>query len=125
MVARRREIASVYAKHIAEIPGLRAVADPAYGTSNFQSYWVEVGPGFPLDREGLFTHLAAHDISARRGIMAAHRQPAYRDRDNGFQPLPVTERLTDNTLILPVFHQMSDSEQARVVEALRSAGRSS
>ena len=39
------------------------------------------------------------DISARRGIMAAHRQPAYADHAHG--PLAVTERLTDDTLILP------------------------
>jgi dTDP-4-amino-4,6-dideoxygalactose transaminase len=39
-------------------------------------------------------------------------------------PLPVTEHLTDTTLILPVFHQMSESEQHRVVDALRSAGQS-
>ena len=49
--------------------------------------------------------------------MAAHRQPAHRDRDTG-RPLPVTDRLTAGTLILPVFHQMTDSEQSRVVEAL-------
>jgi dTDP-4-amino-4,6-dideoxygalactose transaminase len=122
MVRRRREIAATYAKEIAEIPGLRAVADPPYGTSNFQSYWVEVEPSFPLSREGLLAHLARADISARRGIMAAHRQPAYYGRDTGCVPLPVTERLTDNTLILPVFQQMSESEQSRVVEALRSAG---
>ena len=35
--------------------------------------------------------------------------------------LPVTERLTDNTLILPLFHQMSESEQARVIDVLRPA----
>jgi dTDP-4-amino-4,6-dideoxygalactose transaminase len=122
MVRRRREIAAGYAKHIAEIPGLRAVADPPYGTSNFQSYWLEVEPSFPLDREGLLEHLARADISARRGIMAAHRQPAYRGSLTASPGLPVTERLTDNTLILPLFHQMSDSEQARVVEALQSAG---
>jgi dTDP-4-amino-4,6-dideoxygalactose transaminase len=122
MVRRRREIAAGYAKHIAEIPGLRAVCDPRWGTSNFQSYWVEVEPSFPLDREGLLAHLARTDISARRGIMAAHRQPAYRDSDERPSRLPVTERLTDNTVILPVFHQMSESEQSRVVEALTSAG---
>ena len=60
-----------------------------------------------------------HDISARRGIMAAHRQPAYAGSDHG--PLPVTERLTDHTLILPLFHQMTDEEQDRVVEAIRAA----
>ncbi len=121
MVRRRREIAAGYAKAIAEMAGLRAVTDPPWGTSNFQSFWVEVLPEFPLDREGLLVHLAAADISARRGIMAAHRQPAYRDADRGSVPLPVTERLTDHTLILPVFHQLSESEQSRVIEALRSA----
>jgi dTDP-4-amino-4,6-dideoxygalactose transaminase len=120
-VARRRELAAVYAKQLAEIPGLRPVTDPPYGTTNVQSYWVEVTDGFPMGRDGLLAHLAAADISARRGIMAAHRQPPY--RDHGGAPLPVTERLTDRTLILPVFHRMSESEQARVVDALRSAAR--
>jgi len=119
VVARRREIAATYAKHIGEIPGLRAVADPAWGTCNFQSFWVEVGPEYPLDREGLLGRLAEADISARRGIMAAHRQPAY--AGTAHVALPMTERLTDNTLILPVFHQMSESEQGRVIDALVGA----
>jgi dTDP-4-amino-4,6-dideoxygalactose transaminase len=119
VVARRRELAAAYAKEIADIDGLRAVADPAWGTSNFQSFWVEVGEGYPVDREGLMEALARADISARRGIMAAHRQPAYAGRDTGEVPLPVTERLTDSTLILPLFHQMSESEQARVIDVLR------
>ena len=76
---------------------------------------------FPLDREGLLAHLAAHDISARRGIMAAHRQPAYAEHPR--MPLPVTERLTDTTIILPLYHQMTESEHSRVVEAVRTAGR--
>ena len=69
-------------------------------------------PDFPVDRDGLLVILAEADISARRGIMAAHRQPAYADRDTGWADLPVTERLTDPTLILPLFHQMSESDQA-------------
>lgn len=119
VVARRREIAASYTQQISDIPGLRAVADPAWGTSNVQSFWVEVEPGFALDRDGLLAHLASADISARRGIMAAHRQPAY--AGTAHAPLPVTEHMTDSTLILPVFHQMSESDQARVVDALRSA----
>ena len=37
--------------------------------------------------------------------------------------LPVTERLNDRTLILPLFHQMTDQEHARVCEALSTAWR--
>lgn len=123
VVARRRELGAAYGKAIAEIDGLRAVADPEWGTTNYQSFWVEVGEDYPLDREGLIAALADADISARRGIMSSHRQPAYAGRDTGSAALPVTERLTDNTLILPLFHQLSESEQARVVDVLREQGR--
>ena len=121
IVARRRELAAVYADEIAAIDGLRAVADPAWGTSNFQSYWVEVLPSAGTTREDVLEALARADVSARRGIMAAHLQPAYRGIDTGSAPLPITERLTRNTLILPVFHQMTDSEQEQVINALRGA----
>ncbi|MET8522170.1 DegT/DnrJ/EryC1/StrS family aminotransferase [Nocardioides sp. NPDC004968] len=119
VVTRRRELAAVYAKSVAEIGGLRAVADPAWGTSNFQSFWIEVGYPYGLDREGLLSALAEAGISARRGIMASHRQPAYASPSLS---LPATEHLTDNTLILPLFHQISDSEQARVIDVLRQGG---
>ena len=121
VVARRRQIAAGYAKAIAELRGLRLVADPDWGTTNFQSCWVEVGPEYGWDRDGLLIALAEADISARRGIMAAHRQPAFAGRDHG--PLPMTEHLTDHTLILPLYHQMSESEQARVVDVLRAGSR--
>ena len=62
-------------------------------------------------------------ISARRGIMAAHRQPAYAGRDTGAATCPVTERLTDHTLILPLFHQLTEDEQSRVIQSiLKAAG---
>ncbi|GAA4140861.1 DegT/DnrJ/EryC1/StrS family aminotransferase [Leifsonia shinshuensis] len=121
IVRRRRELAARYAELLADIPGLRPVADPEWGTGNFQSYWVEVEPSFPATRERTMEVLAEAGVSARRGIMAAHRQPAYRDVDTGSVPLPVTERLTDRTLILPLFHELTDDEQLRVVDALRDA----
>ena len=118
IVARRRELAATYAKHIQEIPELRAVADPPWGTCNFQSYWVEVAPSSPLSRDELLIRLAEADISARRGIMSAHRQPPYAHLAAP-GALPHTEHLTDNTLILPLFHQMVESEQSRVIDVLR------
>lgn len=121
IVARRREIAARYQAAIAEIPGLRAVADPSYGTGNYQSFWVEVGDEYPTDREGLLEALAHADISARRGIMAAHRQPPYRDLTPE-EGLPVTERLNDATLILPVYHMLTDEDQDRVIAVLQRPG---
>jgi dTDP-4-amino-4,6-dideoxygalactose transaminase len=119
MVRRRRELAAGYRTMLEGIPGLRAVEDPPWGESNFQSFWIELDPRYPLGRNGLLAALAQEGISARAGIMAAHRQPAYAGHPH--VELPVTERLTDNTLILPLFHAMTGEEQDRVVTVIRRA----
>jgi dTDP-4-amino-4,6-dideoxygalactose transaminase len=121
LVERRRQIAGQYQDAFAGIPGLRCVTDPAYGTSNYQSFWVEVGPDFGMDREALLAHLAAAEISGRRGIMAAHLQPAYAGHLH--RPLPTTERLTSTTVILPIYHQMTDMDISRVIDAVLEASR--
>jgi dTDP-4-amino-4,6-dideoxygalactose transaminase len=121
VVERRREIAAAYVAGMAGLTGLRFVADPPYGTTNFQSFWVEVLPGFGTSREGLLSLLADAGISARRGIMAAHRQPAYRWRDSGNAGLQHTERLTDRTLILPVYHELDTAGMNRVMSTIRAA----
>lgn len=118
IIGRRRLLAGRYQQAIAGIGGLRAVTDPAYGTGNYQSFWVEVCSDYALDREGLLGALASAGISARRGIMASHRQPPYRHLP---ADLPVTERLTDGTLILPLFHQLTEDEQDRVIDVLKGA----
>ncbi len=119
IVARRREIVERYSATLAGVRGLRLLADPPWGRANFQSFWVELLPGFPLDREGLLAQLARRGISARRGIMAAHLQPPYLHTPRC--PLPVTERLAANTLVLPVHHELTAEEQQRVVSALVTA----
>jgi perosamine synthetase len=53
--------------------------------------------------------------------MAAHLEPAYVDHPRA--PLPVTERLTRDSLILPLFHTMTEAQQDRVVAALREQAR--
>ncbi len=122
-VRRRRELAATYASAFAGVEGLRLVGDPEYGIGNFQSCWLEVGPAFPLGREGLMAHLASDGISARRGIMAAHRQPAYAGADTGAAELGVTEWLSDHTLILPLYHELALHDQVRVIDSvLRAAG---
>jgi dTDP-4-amino-4,6-dideoxygalactose transaminase len=118
--ARRRQLADQYRDELSGVPGVRLVEDPSWGTSNVQSLWLEVLPSYGTDREGLLLVLASAGVSARRGIMAAHLHPAHADRDHA--PLPVTERLTDSTLVLPLFHQMTDAELDRVVDVVRRAG---
>ncbi|MDP9883339.1 dTDP-4-amino-4,6-dideoxygalactose transaminase [Sinomonas atrocyanea] len=120
MVARRRELAALYRAALADLPGLRLVADPEEGESNFQSLWAEVGEEFPLTRDGLLDALAEQGISARPGIMAAHLEPAYAGAPLRV-PLPATERLTARTLILPLYHELGADGVGRVANAVRAA----
>lgn len=119
VVARRRELAQRYHQLLADIPGLEMIADPDYGTTNYQSFWVALPADFPMSRDDLLRALAAADVSARRGIMAAHLEPAYAGHSHG--PLPVTERLTAHSLILPLFHEMTEQEQDVVVSVIHAA----
>ncbi|WP_157157452.1 MULTISPECIES: DegT/DnrJ/EryC1/StrS family aminotransferase [unclassified Diaminobutyricimonas] len=121
LVRTRRRLADEYTRALVGVPGIRVVADPAHGTGNFQSMWIELDDQYPLGREGLLIHLAESGVSARRGIMAAHRQPPYLGSRSLRVPLPVTEWLTERTLILPLYHQLDESQLAVVVDAIVSS----
>ncbi len=114
MVARRRELAARYHALLSDVDGLVPVRDPVHGTTNYQSFWVLLRDAA---RDGVLAELAAAGISARRGIMAAHLEPAYAGAAHG--PLPVTERLTRDSLILPLYHDLTVGEQDRVADTLR------
>jgi perosamine synthetase len=119
MVGRRRVLAQRYKRLLAGIPGAVVVGDPPYGETNFQSFWMLLPEDSAVGRDDLMRLFAEADVSVRRGIMAAHLEPAYA---NAARPLlPVTERLTAHSLILPLFHQMTESQQDHVVSVLMSA----
>jgi len=118
MVARRRTLARRYQQLLSGIPGLLLAADPPYGETNYQSFWMLLPEQSALGRDDLLRLLADAGISARRGIMAAHLEPVYADYQAS---LPVTERLTKHSLILPLFHQMMPSQQEQVVSVVTSA----
>jgi dTDP-4-amino-4,6-dideoxygalactose transaminase len=119
MIKRRRALAQRYQELLADIPGLLTIQDPDHGTTNYQSFWVLLPPGFPISRDGLLTKLANAGVSARRGIMAAHLEPAYAHWPCA--PLPVTEQLTQDSLILPLFHEMTEGEQDHIVSVIHAA----
>jgi len=118
MVARRRSLARRYQELLSAVPGLVMAGDPPYGKTNYQSFWILLPAEQAASRDELVRLFAGAGISVRRGVMAAHLEPAYA----GYRPsLPVTERLTAQSLILPLFHGMTHGEQDRVVAVVRSA----
>jgi dTDP-4-amino-4,6-dideoxygalactose transaminase len=119
IVARRRELALRYRRALSDVPGLSMIADPPDGTTNFQSFWVVLPDDFPMARNELLARFHERGISPRRGIMASHLEPAYAGHSHA--PLPVTERITARSVLLPLFHAMTEADQDRVISAFRDA----
>lgn len=118
LVARRRELAKRYQQLLSVVPGLRMITDPEYGQTNYQSFWVLLPDNFKVSRDDLLRILADEGVSARRGIMAAHTEPTY--GHSRAHELPVTEQITTSSLILPLFHEMTDAQQDHVVSVIKS-----
>ena len=121
VVARRRELAGRYQARLDEIPGLEIVHDPPYGRTNYQSFWVVLPQEFPVTRDRLLEMMMEKGISCRRGIMAAHLEPAFEGQGRG--ELQVTERVSGGSLLLPLFYEMTEEDQGRVVAVIQDAAR--
>ncbi|MGS2616991.1 DegT/DnrJ/EryC1/StrS family aminotransferase [Micromonospora sp. LZ34] len=117
LVTHRRALAARYHELLADIEGLVPVRDPEYGETNFQAFWVLINREYGVGRDEVLAELAAEGVSARRGIMAAHLEPAYADVTPA--PLPGTELLTRDSLILPLHHALTEDDQDHIVAVLR------
>ena len=117
LVKERRRLAACYREALAGHPALDLPQEPAWARSNWQSFWIILKEECPLGQKEVMQALLERGIRTVRGVMCAHREPAYRDLPLRF-PLPVSERLQDRSVILPLFPGMSDGDQERVVSSL-------
>jgi perosamine synthetase len=117
MLARRRWLASRYSERLSRLGWIAPPMESPECRHNFQSYMPRLESKAPITRDELMKELLNRGISTRRGIMAIHRESPYRDEKwNG--RLPQTELVTDTTIILPLFHIMTEEEQDYVIECL-------
>jgi dTDP-4-amino-4,6-dideoxygalactose transaminase len=117
IVNRRRELAARYTQALAKHPWLRAPYVPDYAEPNYQSYAVRLLPQAPVSRNDLMQRLLDRGIATRRGIMLSHLEAPYAG-DWGEGDLPRSEEASANSVLLPLYPQMSDGEQDRVLTAL-------
>ncbi len=68
----------------------------------------------PVTRDELMQKMLDRGISSRRGVMAIHRELPYRGGEWDAR-LPVTNLVTDTTVILPLFHEMTEEDQDYVI----------
>jgi perosamine synthetase len=132
IIERRRFLAQRYHLMLADIPGLKLPMEPIWARSNWQSYCVRLSQ--PYDQLKIMQALLDACIGTRRGIMCAHREPAYcqevwscgAERDscdcnrNSCDRLIESEKAQDTAILLPLFHHLSEQDQDAVVNELKT-----
>ena len=135
MFERRRYLARRYLEGLAGTPGLTLPVEPSWARTNWQSFCVRVGEG--LQQRAFMQRLLDQGISTRRGVMCAHREPAYGPGTWTCRPesrscdcpggkcerLVESERAQDEGVILPLFDQLAEADQDRVIACVREACR--
>ena len=98
-------------------PHVGAVPDvPAGNISNWAQYTIEHD-----DRDGLIAHLKEQGVpTAVYYPVPMHMQPAYSRFPQGAGGLPVTERLKDRVLSLPMHSDLDEATQDRIIAAVAS-----
>ena len=113
----RKQMARMYDNELGKIPHIRIPRVPSYARHNYQSYWIELLDSAPVDRNTLMAKLLEKGIATRRGIMAIHRELCFRAYAGIY--LPNTDRLTDNTLLLPLYPALSAEEQTFIINSIK------
>ena len=121
IVVRRRALADRYRTGLRGVPGLTLPQEPAWARSNWQSFAVRVSD--PMLQRPVMQRLLDQGIATRRGVMNVHREGAYapgtwREAPGG---LTSGEQLQDTGIVLPLFHDLSDADQDRVIAAVIAA----
>ncbi len=115
LLERRQFLAARYNRLLGANPKVEIPRTPSGGMHSFQTCCV-----FVRDRDRIMTQLRAQGIEVQIGTYALHRHPAYRPgalvRHAG--DFSGSRQAADQALALPLFHEMTEEQQDRVVEAL-------
>lgn len=126
IVAERRRLAARYAAELKDHPVFAPAVERPGRKSNWQSYPLRMRDGAKIAQVDAIQALVDRGIAAKRGIHNAHQEPAYAGKDNWSratdETLRVSELLRDRTILVPLFHGMTTSEQDEVIAALREIG---
>jgi dTDP-4-amino-4,6-dideoxygalactose transaminase len=127
----RRRVAELYDELLAPLEWLRPPTTPEGCVHGFQSYVCLYAPEEPTlanlatlhdARNAVMTQLERRGIATRQGTHAAALQTVYRDRygyrDEDFPGAVIADRLT---IALPLYPQLTDADQQRVVDELAAA----
>jgi len=119
MVARRRRLADRYDEQLQSIADVSVPVERDWARSNWQSYAIRLVAR--IDQRRLMQQMLDAGIATRRGVMNAHREPSYPPGSwRAGSALERSEQAQDSALVLPLYHQLTEEDQDRVIAALRS-----
>ena len=120
ILKRRRALASRYLDLLTRLP-VALPKVPASARTNWQSF--SIGLPDSCDRTSVMQMMLDRGISTRRGVHCAHKEPAYSHEPwkAGAGGLGNSEKAQARSLVLPLFHEMTEHEQDRVVDCLEAA----
>ncbi len=110
-IARRAAIDRLYRDLLADVPGIRCLADSGEAVANHGYFPILVEPDYPLSRDALYDKLKANGYHARRYFYPLISQfPMYRGlpsarRDN----LPVATMMAERVLCLPIYPALEEA----------------
>jgi perosamine synthetase len=127
---RRSLLAARYDRLLKDIPGLGLPQGPSWARSNWQSYCVRLPSN--CSQRTVMQAMLDDGVATRRGVMCAHREPAYETEPwyhrKALCPrgcpqetcvgLHESEDAQDHTIVLPLLHEMSDEDQDWVARVL-------
>jgi dTDP-4-amino-4,6-dideoxygalactose transaminase len=121
LVAQRRRLAEQYCERLSTIAGLSLPAEPRWARSNWQSFCVRLSDD--IDQRAVMQALLDQGISTRRGVMNIHLEGAYSGQSSHRAATSLTRSVSaqQQTVILPLYAQMTEQDIVRVVETLRQA----
>jgi dTDP-4-amino-4,6-dideoxygalactose transaminase len=118
-VDRRRAHNTAYREALGAVPGIEFMPEINGGTSTFWLTALTVDPvAAGVDRTTLIDHLGEHDIEARPVWKPMHLQPLY--RESAVVGGEVSADLFERGLCLPSGSSLTDTDRARVIEAIRA-----
>jgi perosamine synthetase len=120
ILVRRQELARRYHAWLSRIANVSVPYQPGWARSNWQSYCVRLPRG--IDQRAVMQFMLDNGVATRRGIMCAHLESAYSELDQRF-PLPESESAQRSCILLPLYADMTDTEQKRVVDVFADACR--
>lgn len=116
---RRNEVVALYQEELGRLPGV-GFQDVRPGNRNsYKDFSITIAPDeFGLTRDELALALAAENIDTRKYYEPpVHRQTAYQHFYDG-RALPETDRLSTQSLSLPIWSSMSDEVASGICRAI-------